>query len=83
LHFDCAALGVMPEELDAMSESGGVASSMSANSFILKSCRSGPFSCTRSACDSGAFISVVKLRRSREAPGVMPIAVNVTHASST
>jgi hypothetical protein len=31
LHFDCMTLGVMPEELDAMSESGGVASSMSAN----------------------------------------------------
>jgi len=34
-HFDCMTLGVMPDELDAMIESGGVASSMSANSFIL------------------------------------------------
>ena len=44
LHFDCMTLGVIPDELDAMSESTGAASSMSANSFILNSGRSGAFS---------------------------------------
>src|SRR5262245_44097012 len=76
-------LGVMPDELDAMIESTGVASSMSANNLILKSTRSGPFSCTKSACDSASFMLVVKLRRSREAPGVRPISVRSGHASST
>jgi hypothetical protein len=37
-------LMVSPDELDAMIESCGVAASISANSFILKSWRSGPFS---------------------------------------
>src|SRR6266852_1762876 len=41
---------VNPDELEAMIESGGVASSMSANSLILKSGRSGPFSWSNSAC---------------------------------
>jgi hypothetical protein len=44
LHPDCMTLIVIPDELEAMSESGGVASSMVANSLILKSGRSGPFS---------------------------------------
>ena len=44
LHLDCITLGVIPDELDAMSESRGVASSMSAKSLILNSGRSGPFS---------------------------------------
>ena len=52
-----------------MIESGGVASSMSANSFVLKSGRSGPFSWTKSASDNASFMSAVKLSRSREAPG--------------
>ncbi len=83
LHFDWITLGVIPEELDAMIESGGVASSKSANNFILKSGRSGPFSWTKSACDSASFMLVVKLRRSRDAPGERPISVSDGHASST
>ena len=35
---------VIPDELDAMIESVGVAASISANNLILKSGRSGPFS---------------------------------------
>src|SRR5678815_4720706 len=46
LHFDCMTLGVIPDELDAIRELAGVASSISANNFILKSGRSGPFSWT-------------------------------------
>jgi hypothetical protein len=42
-------LGVIPDELEARIESMGVASSIAANSFILKSGRSGPFSWTKSA----------------------------------
>src|SRR5882672_9834822 len=83
LHCDCITLAVIPEELEAISESGGVASSISANNLILKSGRSGPFSCTKSACDSALFIAEVKTNRSRLAPGVRPISVKVGHASST
>src|SRR6266849_6440213 len=83
VHFDCMTLGVMPDELDAMIESGGVASSMSANNFILKSGRSGPFSWTKSAPDSAFFMSVVKPRRSRDAPVDWPMLVSTFHASST
>src|SRR5258705_4077268 len=83
LHFDCMTLGVIPDELDAMIESGGVAASISANNLILKSGRSGPFSWTKSACDSASFMLVVKLRRSRDAPDERPISVSAGHASST
>jgi len=38
-------LMVSPDELEAMIASGGVAASISAKSLILKSFRSGPFSC--------------------------------------
>src|ERR1700741_1545517 len=79
----CITLGVMPDELDAIIESTGVASSMSANSLILKSTRSGPFSCTKSACESASFIFDVKPSRSRDAPGDNPISVSVGQASST
>src|SRR5258708_36792466 len=68
LHFDCITLGVIPDELEAIRESSGVASSMSAKSFILKSGRSGPFSWMRSACDSAWFMFVVKVKRLRAAP---------------
>src|SRR6266849_11174641 len=44
-----------PDELEAMIESGGVASCMSANSLILKSGRSGPFSCTKSAASTSSL----------------------------
>src|SRR6267154_84815 len=74
---------VNPDELDAMIESGGVAWSMSANSLILKSGRSGPFSWTKSACSSASFIAEVKANRSRLAPGERPISVRAGHASST
>src|SRR5215468_7535556 len=76
-------LGVIPEELDAMIESGGVALSMSANNLILKSGRSGPFSWTKSAFDKASFILEVKLSRSRAAPGERPTSVSCSHASST
>src|SRR5258705_9863764 len=56
---------------------------MSAYSFILKSGRSGPFSWTRSACESASFMLVVKLRRSRDAPGDKPTFSSAGHASST
>src|SRR5713101_3242283 len=82
LHFDCITLGVIPDELDAISESTGAAASMSANNFILKSGRSGPFSWTRSACDSAFFISVVNVRRSRDAPLERPMLVRSFQASS-
>src|SRR6266478_1892528 len=74
---------VKPDELEAMIESGGVASSMSANSLILKSGRSGPFSWTKSACARASFIVEVKTNRSRLAPGERPISVKAGHASST
>src|SRR6266853_1545122 len=74
---------VKPDELEAMIESGGVASSMSANSLILKSGRSGPFSWTRSAFASASFMFAVKVRRFRDAPGERPMASSCSHASST
>src|SRR5258707_2086773 len=74
---------VSPDELDAMIESGGVASSISANSLILKSGSSGPFSWTKSACARASFIVEVKTNRSRLAPGERPISVKAGHASST
>ena len=83
LHCDCITLGVIPEELDAISESGGVAASISANNLILKSGRSGPFSWTKSACDSASFMLAVKLSRSRDAPGDKPIFSRAGHASLT
>jgi hypothetical protein len=49
LQADWMTLGVMPDELEAMIESTGVASSIAANYFCLKSGRSGPFSWTKSA----------------------------------
>src|SRR3984893_5302030 len=82
-HLDWMTLIVSEEELDAMRESVGVTASMSAYSLILKSGRSGPFSCTKSAFDSAAFMSVVKLRRSRDAPGERPMPVSTFQASST
>src|SRR3954447_4383536 len=72
----------MPDELDAMIESTGVAASISANNLILKSGRSGPFSWTRSAFDKAAFMSRVKLSLSRDAFGERPMAVSAGHASS-
>src|SRR5258707_5098234 len=74
---------VNPDELDAMIESGGVASSMSSNNLILKSGRSGPFSWTKSACARALFIVEAKANRSQLAPGARPISVKAGHASST
>src|SRR3954453_15926213 len=76
-------LGVKPEELEAMIESGGLASPISANSLILKSGHSGPFSWKKSAFDSASFRTVVKLRRSRDAPDDRPMVVSAGQASST
>src|SRR5580700_529624 len=83
LQADCITLIVIPDELDAMIESTGVAPSISANTLILKSGRSGPFSCTRSASDKAFFMSSEKLSRSREAFGERPIAVRAGQAPST
>src|SRR5580692_6498532 len=82
LHADCITLMVRPDELDAMIESGGVAASISANSLILKSWRSGPFSWTKSASDSAFFISSVNLRLSRDAFGESPMVVRSFQAAS-
>src|SRR5258705_4392046 len=82
LAFDCITLGVIPDELDAMMESIGAASSMSANNFILKSGRSGPFSWTKSALESASFESFVKVKRSRDAPLERPMFVRSFQASS-
>src|ERR1700724_687527 len=73
---------VIPDELDAMIESVGVAASMSANNLILKSGRSGPFSWTRSASDNAFFMSEVKVSLSREAFFASPMAVRSGHAAS-
>src|SRR5438128_12332915 len=83
LDFDCITLGVIPDELEAMMVSSGAASSIWANNFILKSGRSGPFSCTKSAFDNASFMSVVKVKRSRDAPLESPIFVRSFQASST
>ena len=66
-----------------MIESSGVTSSMCANNFILKSGRSGPFSWTKSAVANACFESLVKLKRSRDAPGDRPISSSCPQASST
>src|ERR1700753_4284616 len=82
-HCDWTTLMVSEEELEAMRESMGVIASISAYSLILKSDRSGPFSCTKSAFDRADFMFDVKLKRSREAPGSRPMRVNTFQASST
>src|SRR5262252_8539734 len=74
---------VIPDELEAISESGGVTSSISAKSLILKSGRSGPFSWTKSAFESASLIFDVKVSRPRLAPAESPIALSCSHASST
>src|SRR6266550_2846867 len=76
-------LGVIPDELEARSESTGVTSSIWVYSFILKSGRSGAFSWTRSACESASFMSVMKLKRSRDAAEERPMLVRSGQASST
>src|SRR4029077_21270227 len=83
LQFVCITLGVILDELDAMMESIGATSSIWANNFILKSGRSGPFSCTKSAFDNASFMSVVKVKRSRDAPLESPMFVRSLQASST
>ena len=63
--------GVMPEELDARIASGGVISSISANSLLLKSTRSGAFSCTfvsiryRNTRPTASFHTFTRTQRSR------------------
>ena len=81
--FVCMTLGVIPDELEAMIESTGVAASMSANSFFLKSGRSGPFSWTKSASDNASCRLVVNVRRSRDARSDRPMLVSNGQASST
>src|ERR1700730_2023301 len=76
-------LMVILEELEAMMEFGGVASSISANSLILKAGRSGPFSWTKSAPESASFMLEANVSRARVASGASPIAVSAGHAAST
>src|SRR5262249_39797259 len=73
---------VMPEELEARIALGGVASSISANNFALKSGRSGAFSWTKSALASAAAIFDTKVNRSREALGDSPFLLRVFQAAS-
>src|SRR6202451_1480858 len=82
LQPDCITLMVNPDELDAMIESRGVAASISANSLILKSCRSGPFSWTKSASESACFKFRVNSRWSRDALGDSPRTVRSFQAAS-
>jgi len=74
---------VRPEELEASKALGGVFASISANSFILKASRSGPFSCTKSASLTARLSSGVNFRRSIDAPGDRPSAVSAGQAAST
>src|ERR1700732_4059846 len=76
-------LMVILDELEAMMEFGGVASSISANSLILKSGRSGPFSWTKSAPESASFMLGANVSRAGVASGVSPIAVSAGQAAST
>src|ERR1700759_4594909 len=68
LQSDWITLGVIPEELEAMIESTGVFSSMSANVFILKPGGGGPFSWTGPAVAGACPMSGVKVKGSRDAP---------------
>src|ERR1700723_1776521 len=76
-------LMVILDELEAMMEFGGVASSISANSLILKSGRSGPFSWTKSAPESASFMLGANVSRAGVASGVSPIVVSAGQAAST
>src|SRR5580704_5380572 len=74
---------VMPDALEARIVSGGVNSSIWANTLAFKTTRSETLSWTKSAFDNASFISTVKVSRSRLAPGARPITVSDSHASST
>src|SRR5580704_812503 len=74
---------VMPDALEARIESGGVTSSIWANTLAFKTSRSGTLSWTKSAFDTASFISAVKVSRSRLAPEARPMSVSSFHASST
>lgn len=82
-HSAWMTLIVMPDELDAMIASGGVASSMSANSPTFSSGRSGAFSWTKSASATASRMSGVNRRRSGEVPGSAPSAAAASHAPAT
>src|SRR5579863_4103593 len=74
---------VMPEELEARIEPGGVRSSISANNFALKSGRSGAFSWTKSAFASARAILGSKVNRSRDARLDIRLLLSVVQAWST
>ena len=74
---------VIPDELEAIIESEGVASSISANNLIFKSGFSGPFSWTKSASDNASFIFEVKVNRLGLALSDRPNNVSDSHAEST
>src|SRR5437016_579424 len=78
---DWIVLIVNPDELDAIIESAGVASSRSVNNFILKSGRSGPFSCTKSAPLTAFLMSLVNLRRPIDAFEESPSALSSGQAA--
>jgi hypothetical protein len=62
LQADCTMLILSPDELGAIIASGGVAGSISAKSWILKSWRSDPFSWTKSVSASACCKSTVNSR---------------------
>jgi hypothetical protein len=83
LHADCITLIVKPEELEAMIEPTGVASSISVKSLTLKSECSGPFSCTKSARDTAYFMSRANSKRVGDAEGDRPKDFSMPQACST
>ena len=60
-HSDCSRVGRKPEDDEAMMTSGRATASMSRNSLIFSSSRSGAASCTKSALAAISARSVVKV----------------------
>ncbi len=69
LHLAMTRLISRPDELDAITTSGGSAASMAANRSIFTSSRSGPLSCTNSAPSTAAAGVAWKLKAFALAPG--------------
>src|ERR1700720_1349028 len=74
---------VRPDELDAMITSRGSLWSSSPKSFCLKSIRSGPFSCTRSALATACASAGVNDRFDCDAPIEKPNRLSAGQAVST
>jgi hypothetical protein len=69
LHFALTRLMRSPDELVAITVSGGTAASSVENNSTLRSSRSGPFSCTNSAPFVAATGSLKNSKRLRSASG--------------